>query len=544
MNQIYFTADLHFGHSNTITQPIINSVLHRSLRDDVYLDDKSFALLLDIQKTLSVFEPMYDDESRQIWLEIPRGTAEEWKCFNDIRYGYSNDEDDSLTSYQKALDEEFPYETEWFFLVTSTYREYTFLKISDRYHRYIIFTNRHSRNNAHPSDVSWFLEPLLQLVKDMVVTIVSDPNAYNRHIEEKLPYCQRLGRIKSKELNRIIPKRKLQVENRDYCIQVMKELIRREEIYKTYKTDWKNHQVPTPFDTMSIRTFCKYYRIADTLFWSKSEHIHSKQATIMEDDVKYYINHSLIHDLEKYNLDSETDFEHFAIDHYGELGLSRMNVRATNYYAGGKWIITFGFSYSAYANLGLKIAMALYESGAPFIFYEAENLLHILEETGMVRISPFTFHDYLGSGDDEGVIDLPFVEDCDKESELTRTQYNEIVRLAEWEPEVKVKLDHKIPLDDTVYDLIRGEANFPMTLSEIRHRIEKKYETYLSVNYEDGYKGYYYIMPMRWRDHSKKNESLSAKENKKYYPTFNEAMKALIIHLQALSPTSSTPNIE
>ena len=83
-----------------------------------------------------------------------------------------------------------------------------------------------------------------------------------------------------------------------------------------------------------------------------------------------------------------------------------------------------------------------------------------------------------------------------------------------------------------------------MTLSEIRHRIEKKYETYLSVNYEDGYKGYYYIMPMRWRDHSKKNESLSAKENKKYYPTFNEAMKALIIHLQALSPTSSTPNIE
>lgn len=134
--------------------------------------------------------------------------------------------------------------------------------------------------------------------------------------------------------------------------------------------------------------------------------------------------------------------------------------------------------------------MALYESGAPFVFYDAENLLHILEETGWVRISPFTFHDYLQGGDDEGVIDLPFVEDCDKEGELTRAQYDEIVRLAEWEPEVRLKLDETIPLEDEVYDLIREEVKEPVTLSEIRHRIEKKYETYLSVFEEDGYLGY------------------------------------------------------
>jgi hypothetical protein len=136
--------------------------------------------------------------------------------------------------------------------------------------------------------------------------------------------------------------------------------------------------------------------------------------------------------------------------------------------------------------------MALYESGAPFVFYDAENLLHILEETGWVRISPFTFHDYLQGGDDEGVIELPFVEDCDKEGELTRKQYDEIVRQAEWEPDVQLKLDSKIPLEDAVYDLIREEVKEPVTLSEIRHRIEKKYETYLSVFEEDGYTGYGY----------------------------------------------------
>ena len=66
-----------------ITLPILNSLLHHTLEDDVYVDGESFALLLEIQRKLAVFEPTGDDEARMIWLEIPRGTAEEWKAFDD-----------------------------------------------------------------------------------------------------------------------------------------------------------------------------------------------------------------------------------------------------------------------------------------------------------------------------------------------------------------------------------------------------------------------------------------------------------------------------
>ena len=169
--------------------------------------------------------------------------------------------------------------------------------------------------------------------------------------------------------------------------------------------------------------------------------------------------------------------------------------------------------------------MALYETGAPFVFYDAENLLHILEESGTVRISPFIFHDYLKGGDDEGVIRLPYEEDCDKEEELTRGQYDEIVRLADWEPDVQLKLDKPIPLDDAVYDLIRDMADKPMTLSEIRFRIENKYDTYLAVARRDGYEGYYYMAPFR-------NEHLSADKCERFFPTFNEAMRALILNIE------------
>ena len=304
----------------------------------------------------------------------------------------------------------------------------------------------------------------------------------------------------------------------------MKELIRREEVYESGNSDWVGQNVPVPLDTMTIRTFCKYFRIADTAAWSPSKKKRIKMTTEPVDDVKYY--HRGFHGpLDQYDLDSEKDFLEFAQDHYGEIGLSRMNVGATHHYAGGKWLISFGISYSAHDEAGLRIALALYETGAPFIFYDAENLLHILEETGTVRVSPFTFHDYLKGGDDEGVFALPFVEDCDKPGELTRAQYDEIVRLAKWEPAVKLKLDHTIPLDDPVYGLIRDEVDAPMTISEIRHRIEKKYETYLSVFEEDGSTGYYYI-PER------SDDKPSSYKSEQYYPTFNEAMKALILSLK------------
>ena len=133
-----------------ITLPVLNSLLHHTLEDDVYVDGESFELLLEIQRMLAVFEPIGDDEARMIWLEIPRGTAEEWKVFDDEHNWYSDPEDDNLASYQEALNDEYPYEKEWFFLVTSTYRENTFLKISDRDHRYVIFTNRHFREEAMP----------------------------------------------------------------------------------------------------------------------------------------------------------------------------------------------------------------------------------------------------------------------------------------------------------------------------------------------------------------------------------------------------------
>lgn len=515
-----------------IIQPIIGRLLHGPSLDEYTLDEKSFQLLLEIQKELSVFEPIEDDEARKIWIEIPRGTAGEMKAFDAlIREKEDDDDDDDLVEYQEALEQLYPRETQWLFLVTSTYHENTFLKISDRAHNCAIFTNRRLNKECYPHDMVWLLGPLLQLVKERVKEIASDTEAYNRYVDANVPYRQRSGKIRSNELNRILPRMRMNVENRDYCTDVMKELKRRHKIYdsveKAEATNWEALKVPAPFDSMTIRKFCKYYRIADGIFWSGSRVKRNNEEDDV-DDVEYYARHGMNHRVRDYDLDSEEDFERFAKDHYGELGLSRSDVGASKYHVNGKWIITFGVSYSARLEQSLKIALALYETGAPFIFYNAETLLHVLEETGTVRLSPFTYHDYLQGDGDEGVMSLPFVENCGKDGEITREQYDEIVRLAEWEPDVTIKLDRKIPLDDSLYDLIRDEVKESMTLSEIRQLIEKKYDTYLAVSQRDEIGDYYYIGALR-------NQKFPQDEKTSYYSTFNEAMKALILKLNSIT---------
>ena len=89
----------------------MHSVLHSGHCNETQLDAKSFELLKEIQRELSVFEPIDDDEARLIWLEIPRGTAVKMKAWDNCRFESEEDEDDDLHSYQETLDEDYPRET-------------------------------------------------------------------------------------------------------------------------------------------------------------------------------------------------------------------------------------------------------------------------------------------------------------------------------------------------------------------------------------------------------------------------------------------------
>lgn len=86
-----------------------------------------------------------------------------------------------------------------------------------------------------------------------------------------------------------------------------------------------------------------------------------------------------------YDIDSPEDFMRFATDHYGELGLSRLNIFASHDRQQG-WKIVVSNSYSANAGLAIEVATTLYKVGTPQLIYDAEKLPRILLEEDYVRV--------------------------------------------------------------------------------------------------------------------------------------------------------------
>ena len=157
-------------------------------------------------------------------------------------------------------------------------------------------------------------------------------------------------------------------------------------------------------------------------------------------DVVYYKRKKFVDVAEMYDIDSPDDFMRFATDHYGELGLSRLNIFASNKRQKG-WMIVVSNSYSANVGLAIEVATALYKAGAPLLIYDAEKLLRILREEDWVRLVPDSFHNYMGYQEEGSVYELPWEYECsdDDDSPLTWEQYHAIVSLTEWLPEERVK---------------------------------------------------------------------------------------------------------
>lgn len=264
--------------------------------------------------------------------------------------------------------------------------------------------------------------------------MVANPNGFNDYVAHNLPYQQRTGQIERKELNLIASKFKIEVEDRETAIKALED-------------SEKEHSM-SHLKTMTIRQYCTYYRIANEAYEAYyrkrgvGNRIYEEQLNVPEElrDVAYYKRVKFV-DVDKlYDIDSLDDFIRFATDHYGELGLSRLNIIASKVSQQG-WMMVVSNSYSANVGLAIEVAVALYKVGVPLLICDAEKLLRILREEDYVRLIPNSYHNYMGYQEEGTVYELPWEYECsdDGESDLTLEQYNAIVSLAEWQEGELVK---------------------------------------------------------------------------------------------------------
>lgn len=404
---------------------------------EIVVGDKLLDMLVEVQSQFERLEAMGDDDFRAFHIEIPRPTLDEWgNCEEGIAVGEYKNREEYIEDWKSYN----PMETYWFHVSVARYNEYRSLIFNNKKLRHLVITNRSSyalresgfQNGQWHEDC---LTKIFSYLKSLIEAIVSNPDGYNEYVANNLPCQLRYGRIARKDFNRIEPRFKIEVEDREWAIKALEASVRNE--------------IAEPLSTMTIRQYCKYFRIGHEAYVRYYQKISPKytKRIILEDipdelyDVAYYNWAEFKQIDENYNLDSEADFKKFARDHYGELGFSRLNICASNFQRKG-WVIDVYNSYSANVDVAIDVATAIYKSGAPLEISDAEKLLKILNEEDYVGLLPRTFHDYMNHHDEGTVYELPWEYQLSDKSEflLTKAQYDEIISLAEWNEIEKVKV--------------------------------------------------------------------------------------------------------
>ena len=380
--------------------------------------------LVEIQHRFERLAVMGDDEYRGFYIEVPRPAPEEWGYTEELITSGEYDSQEAFLADWLAFN---PMETRWFHVASSRYGDSRSIRVTDRNHTRFIITNSPKCADAEP-DYMWCRENIIRLfdyLERMIDAIVANPDGFNDYVAHNLPYQQRIGRIAQREFNRIVPKFKIEVEDRETAIKALEDSV---------------HGLSAPLlKIMTIRKYCTYFRIANEVYENYHRkrgfrgRIHTDPQDVPEElrDVVYYKRKKFMDVAEMYDIDSQEDFIRFATDHYGELGLSRLNIFASNDRQQG-WKIVVSNSYSANAGLAIEVATALYKAGAPLLIYDAEKLLRILLEEDYVRLVPDSYHNYMGYQEEGSVYELPWEYECsvDSNSVLTKEQYQVIVSIA------------------------------------------------------------------------------------------------------------------
>ena len=400
---------------------------------EIVIDGDMLERLVEIQHRFERLAAMGDDEYRGFYIEVPRSTPEEWGDAEELIASGEYDCQEAFLADWLAFN---PMKTRWFHVASSRYGDSRSIRVTDRKRTRFIITNDSKCADVEPDD-TWCRENLPRLfdyLQRVIDVVVANPDGFNDYVAHHLPYQQRTGRIAQREFNRIVPKFKIEVEDRETAIKALENSVH-------------GHSSPL-LETMTIRKYCTYFRIANEVYEAYHRkrgfrgHIYTNPQDVPEElrDVVYYKRKKFVDVTEIYDIDNPEDFMRFATDHYGELGLSRLNIFASNDRQQG-WKIVVSNSYSSNVGLAIEVATALYKAGAPLLIYDAKKLLRILLEEDYVRLVPDSFHNYMGYQEEGTVYELLWEYECsdDTNSVLTKEQYQAIVSLAEWQEVEKIR---------------------------------------------------------------------------------------------------------
>lgn len=160
------------------------------------IDEASKARLLDLFSTLDTFEPMGDNNRKDLWLSIRKPTLEEyteyesWNLDDAVEVVKDKTRDEIAKEW---YEESWPDETAWFSLCTINHahndEEFYGLFLGDEY----ILSIGDPNETGHPVDATDLIDWMIAEIKNVIDEVKA--GTYNERISSSLPAKYRTGKI-------------------------------------------------------------------------------------------------------------------------------------------------------------------------------------------------------------------------------------------------------------------------------------------------------------------------------------------------------------
>lgn len=186
---------------NAISAPILDNFISKAQYHPDLLSQEEKDALLSIIEKLQCVAICGNDECRELWLTIERGSIEDFGDYNDyLENGIVENRDD----FEKLWKDEYPDLVKWYLLSVKHYNEECFLFIDSKLTLHIKKGASNITESINLQLISW----IDQAVSKCLDWLKSDTTGYNEYINQHLPYTKRTGRILRQDYWNIDPKEK------------------------------------------------------------------------------------------------------------------------------------------------------------------------------------------------------------------------------------------------------------------------------------------------------------------------------------------------
>lgn len=185
--------------SDGLSAPVVDNLLYQAEHDYDVADESTKSLILAFTQKMKKITISGDDELRELWLFVPRGSIEEFADFDEC---LAEGDVENRQEFETLWLDQYPEPLNWYRLATLRYKGI-----------YSVFANRKLVLQLQPEVKKIYPYPKTELLQwlttavDQAIQMIKS-GTYQMFVNNNLPYRHRIGKILRQDYWLIFPEEK------------------------------------------------------------------------------------------------------------------------------------------------------------------------------------------------------------------------------------------------------------------------------------------------------------------------------------------------